>query len=138
MFEPIETERLRLRRPLASDLDALVARRNHPEVAKYQDWTLPWPEERGRIVLAELRDISEPGDDDWWMLTVETLDGGRIVGDLSLKLQWEGRAAEIGYTFAREEWGRGYAHEATSGLVDRLFSDPKLTRDQFVNSFSFV
>lgn len=128
MFEPIETERLRLRRPLASDLDALVARRNHPEVAKYQDWTLPWPEERARIVLAETREISEPVDDDWWMLTVETLDGGRIVGDLSLKLQWEGRAAEIGYTFAREEWGRGYAHEATSGLVDRLFSDPKLTR----------
>ena len=95
MFEPIETERLRLRRPVTSDLDALVARRNDPEVAEYQDWTLPWPEDRARIVLAELGEIPEPVDDDWWMLTVETLDDGRIVGDVSLKLEWEGRAAEV-------------------------------------------
>ena len=48
------------------------------------DWTLPWPEERARIVLAELAEIPEPVDDDWWMLTVETLDDGRLVGDVCL------------------------------------------------------
>lgn len=128
MFEPIETERLRLRRPEASDADALVARRNHPEVAAFQDWTLPWPAERAAVILAELDAIPEPVVDDWWMATVETLDGERIVGDVSLKLTWDGRGAEIGYTFAREAWGNGFAHEATAALVDWLFSSPKLTR----------
>lgn len=128
MFEPIETARLRLRRPVASDLGALVARRNDPEVARYQDWTLPWPEERARLVLAELSAIPEPVVDDWWMLTVETLDTGRLIGDMALKLSWGGRAAEIGYTFARDAWGHGYAHEAAAALVERLFSNPALTR----------
>jgi len=128
MFEPIVTERLRLRRPVASDLGALVARRNDPDVAKYQDWTVPWPEDRARIVLAELGRIPEPVDDDWWMLTVETLDEAQIIGDVSVRLQWNGRAAEIGYTVARDHWGNGYASEAAGGLVDWLFSDPKRTR----------
>lgn len=94
VFDSIVTERLRLRRPLASDLAA----------------------------------IPEPIDEDWWVLTVETLDGGQIIGEVSFTLQCEGRAAEIGYALAREHWGNGYAHEATGGLVDWLFSDSNRTR----------
>lgn len=94
VFDSIVTERLRLRRPLASDLAA----------------------------------IPEPIDGDWWVLTVETLDGGQIIGEVSFTLQCEGRAAEIGYALAREHWGNGYAHEATGGLVDWLFSDSNRTR----------
>jgi len=128
VFEPLETPRLLLRAPRPDDLDALVERRNHAAVAEYQDWSLPWPRERAAAILDEVIEQGGPATDHWWMLSVEALDDGRVVGDVSVKLEWDGRAAEIGYTFASEEWGNGFAVEAAGALVDWLWSDPRITR----------
>ena len=54
---------------------------------------------------------AEPVDGQWWMATVCLLDG-EIIGDLAVRLTWGGRSAEIGFTFASQHWGRGYALEA--------------------------
>ena len=52
-------------------------------------------------------------------LAVEELHGGRVVGDGGLHpLGGTGPEIELGYTLARDAWGRGYATELGRALVD--------------------
>jgi RimJ/RimL family protein N-acetyltransferase len=127
VFEPLRTDRLVLRRPLLDDADALWRRRNEPEVAEYQAWPLPYPRQRADDVIESVAAEEGPRPGEWWMATVCTAVG-EIVGDLALRLTWEGRSAEIGFTFARRHWGRGYAREAAAELVRWLFEENGVTR----------
>jgi RimJ/RimL family protein N-acetyltransferase len=69
-----------------------------------------------------------PADDEWWMFTIADRADTAVFGDLVVKLSWEGRTAEIGYTLARTAWGKGYAVEAAEALVASLFEDLGVTR----------
>lgn len=123
MFEPIRTDRLLVRAPRADDAEALWARRNDEAVAEYQAWSLPFPRDRAEAIVAGAIEQGGPADDEWWMAIVEEAATGETVGDLAVRLTWEGRTAEIGFTFASEHWGRGYAVEAATALVAWLFED---------------
>ena len=127
-FEPIRTERLLLRHMGPDDAESLTTRRNHPEVARYQAWPSPFPADRAREMVAELGEMEGPTNDQWWMAAVENSDTGAVIGDLGIRLSWEGRCAEIGYTFHPENWGSGFAVEAASALVAYLFDHPEITR----------
>ena len=127
-FNPIHTERLLLRHMGSQDADSLAARRNDPEVARYQAWPSPFPLERAQEMVTELGDMAGPANDQWWMAAVERTDIGKVIGDLGVRLSWEGRCAEIGYTFDPKHWGSGFAVEATSALVAWLFDHPEVTR----------
>lgn len=137
MFAPITTGRLVLRTPEAGDVDALHRRRNDPEVARWQNWTLPWPRAAAEELVADAMAMGGPLDGQWWMLTVVERGSderasdelaGEIVGDLALHLSNGGRTAEIGYTFASYQWGRGYAAEAVAALVAWLFEQQGVSR----------
>ena len=129
MFDPILTDRLLLRAPALADLDALVARRNDPAVAEYQDWLLPFERESGRQLLAGLTAMDGPTRGEWWMVTVVDRDRPDApLGDVAVHLSDDGRAAEIGYTFAVANHGRGYATEAVAAILDHLFDDVGVRR----------
>ena len=112
----------------SSDVNALVSRRNHPQVAAMQDWPLPYTTEAAERMVAALEAMEGPPDNDWWMATIASADDDVIHGDLALKFEWGGRAASVGYTLARDSWGQGYATEALTGLVDWLFDTCGVTR----------
>lgn len=114
---PMRTARLEIRMPRASDVDALTAYRNDPEVARLQDWELPWPRERAEATVAAHadRDDLAPGST---QLAVD-LDG-ELVGDLYVGIDEHGGVAEIGFSFATAHQGKGYALEAASAVVDDL------------------
>ena len=125
----LRTDRLLLRRPRPDDAEALAARRNHPEVAKYQDWLTPYPLERAQeMIAADLAAADGPVDGGWWMLTVADADDSTAFGDVVVHLTSGGRTAEIGYTLAYEAWGHGYAREAVEALVAYLFDTVGVTR----------
>lgn len=128
MFTPIETKRLLLRPMLQSDADALHARRNDPEVAKYQTWELPYSREKADALVESVVAMDGPQNDEWWVATVQLLDSGEILGDLPVHLSWQCRSAEIGYAFDREHWGNGYAVEAVKAIVEYLFEQIGVTR----------
>ena len=128
MFTPIRTERLLIRAFEPDDAEGLWQRRNDPVVARYQNWELPFPRERVDRIVSELVAMDGPENDEWWMAIVADAGTGETLGDLALHLSWEGRTAEVGYTFAAEHWGRGYAVEAVEALVAYLYRELDVTR----------
>lgn len=127
-FTPIRTGRLLLRPFRADDLEAFLARRNDPEVAEYQDWALPFPRARAEEIVSELVALDGPVVDEWWMAIIADPETDEPRGDLALHLSHQGHTAEVGYTLARQQWGKGYAVEALNALIDYLFGDLNLTR----------
>lgn len=128
MFEPINSERLTIRAFVESDVRELAVRRNDPDVARYQNWEIPYPVEKVEEIVTSLVEMEGPTDDEWWMAVVCDSETGATLGDLAVHLSWGGRTAEIGYTFSPEHWGRGYASEALGRLVDYLFDEVGVTR----------
>ena len=128
MFTPIRTERLTIRPFRRDDAGGLAERRNDPQVARYQNWTLPYSRERAEEIVTQLVAMDGPEDGKWWMAIVGDPDTDEAFGDLALRLSWGGRAAEVGYTFGPEHWGCGYATEALQALVTYLFEELDVTR----------
>jgi RimJ/RimL family protein N-acetyltransferase len=128
VFTPIRTKRLLIRSFVTDDVASFTARRNDPAVAKYQDWTFPYPLEQAQRVVSELVEMEGPANDEWWMAVVCDRRTDEVLGDLAVHLTSEGRTAEVGYSFGSEHWGGGYAIEATAALVEYLFEDLDVTR----------
>lgn len=127
MFTPLRTERLVVRQPTLDDVENLHVRRNDPEVARLQDWEMPYPMEKAEALVKSVIEMGEPANDEWWLGIVELHDG-TVVGDLAAHLTWEGRTVEVGYNLNPEQWGKGYATEALTALVDYFFDERGVTR----------
>jgi len=128
VFTPIRTRRLLIRPFLSEDTVGLWERRNDPEVARYQDWILPYPMDLTEKIVSEIVAMDGPENNEWWMAIVCDPDSGEVFGDLALHLGQQARTAEVGYTLAAEHWGKGYAVEALEALVEYLFDDLAVTR----------
>jgi RimJ/RimL family protein N-acetyltransferase len=82
-FEPIQTERLRLRRSRPDDAEAISAYRSDPEVSRQQGWERTDPDAvRADIEEMAARRPGEPGG--WVQFSVEQRETGRLVGDVGL------------------------------------------------------
>jgi RimJ/RimL family protein N-acetyltransferase len=120
-FEPLLTERLRLRRSEPRDAETISAYRSDPDVHRYQGWERTDPEGvREEIEVMARRMPGEPSG--WVQLTVEDRSGGAVVGDIGLSpAEGEPGVIKVGYTIAPQSQGRGYATEAVGALVDYAF-----------------
>ena len=128
---PLETERLILRRFCHGDLDAFVAYRSDPEIARYQSWTAPYPAADGAALIAEASAVAPGQPGSWLQIAIERKDTGDLAGDCAFcVLAEEPTAAEIGFTLARAHQRHGFATEAVSRLVDALLCDRGLERVQ--------
>jgi len=116
-----ETPRLRVRAFTEADVDAFVAYRADPDVARYQSWT-DYTHAEGLALVASMRGI-EPGvPGEWFQFALEAKDDAALVGDLALRVAAdEPREAEVGFTLAPAHQGRGYATEALGALLDWAF-----------------
>jgi RimJ/RimL family protein N-acetyltransferase len=118
----ITTDRLVIAALVEEHLDTFVGYRNDDEVARHQDWPLPYTPERARVLIDGHAGLDGPTNDEWVQLAV-TDPGGVLVGDLAVGLAQDAAVATIGYTIAPEHQGLGYATEAVGALVDRLVAD---------------
>jgi hypothetical protein len=69
-FTALTTERLVSRRFRPEDLDAFVAYRSDPEVARYQSWEAPYPAGQARRFLEELEAIDPDTPGEWFQFAV--------------------------------------------------------------------
>lgn len=117
MNDTFGTERLLMRPLRVDDADALFAADNDAELMRY--WS-----SGPHADVAETRAYLAPrfDKDDWrsWAITLRS--GDRVIGTVSAGQRRAG-VVEIGYLLARSAWGRGYAREAVSGLIDLLLRD---------------
>lgn len=122
---PVRTPRLALRVMRLADAEVLASYRNLPDIARYQDWQLPFGVDEARRTLGgqDLADDAMAGG--WTQIAIER--DGRVVGDLALGLAQPG-IAHLGYTLAPDHQGNGYAVEAAGALVDAVFARTEVHR----------
>jgi [ribosomal protein S5]-alanine N-acetyltransferase len=114
--ERIETDRLILRRPRASDAAAVYERyARDPEVTRF----LSWPTHRS---IGETRAYLAFSETEWqrWPAgpyLITSRSDQWILGSTGLSFETSYRAA-TGYVIARDSWGLGYATEALGAMVD--------------------
>jgi RimJ/RimL family protein N-acetyltransferase len=123
----LQTARLHLRMPTLADTDAIFAMRSDPVVQRYGShppWTdrqtaIDWIERNGRGMAAG----------EHAQFVIERRDDGVVIGSCILYgLDAQCRRAEVGYALARSEWGKGYANEAVSTMLDWGFAHLDLNR----------
>jgi RimJ/RimL family protein N-acetyltransferase len=116
----IETERLTLRPFGPADLDAFVAYRRDPTVARYQSWETTFGPDDAANVIAP-RAFGVPGA--WVQLAIAGRDDGALLGDCAVHVLADQPATtEVGVTLAPASQGRGIATEALGALVTALFA----------------
>ncbi|MGZ5399014.1 MAG: GNAT family N-acetyltransferase [Nocardioides sp.] len=116
-----ETARLTARPMVLDDLEAFVAYRADPEVARFQSWS-DFSLDDGRRFLASLEGcrLGTPGE--WCQIALEERSSGALVGDVASKVSGSvPREMEVGFTLASAHQGRGYGTEALRGLLDVAF-----------------
>lgn len=127
-FQPIVTERLRIRQFTRDDLAALSAIRNDPAVQRYQSWSAL--DEGTLRDFVEAMANAEPGiPGEWFQFAIALRSTDELVGDCGLHLLKEDpRQAEIGYTLSSSMQGQGLAQEAVRAILDHAFATFKLHR----------
>jgi len=123
-----ETARLDVRPFADADLEAFVAYRADPEVERYQSWS-GYTLDLGRSLIASMQRTSPGVPGQWYQFALEERADGTLVGDLAFKVnESEPREAEVGFTLAPAQQGRGYGTEALRGLLDYAFGTLALHR----------
>jgi RimJ/RimL family protein N-acetyltransferase len=116
----IETARLVLRPFAPGDLDAFVAYRRDPEVARYQSWDTSFSRADAEAVLM-------PGD--WQQVAIADRETGALLGDCAVHaLADQPATTEVGVTLAPASQGRGIAREALGALIADLFAAQAMHR----------
>ncbi len=128
VFTPLHTERLLVRPARAEDAALMWGWRNEPEVAALQAWSIPFPRETAQQHIDSAIEHGGPVNDGWWTAMIDHVASGETVGELVVHLTNDARTAEVGYSFARRNWGRGYAVEALDALIAYLFDAFPITR----------
>jgi [ribosomal protein S5]-alanine N-acetyltransferase len=116
MTDPLLTPRLLLRRPTRHDAAAIFERyASDPDVTRY----LAWPRHSSIEDTYVFLGFSESEWRRWGCgpyLAYSRSDGS-LLGSTGLAFEATD-VASTGYVFARDAWGKGYATEALSAMVD--------------------
>ncbi len=113
MFNQIETERLIIRKFKADDFMGLYAYLSDENVVKYE------PYEPYTVAQAQREAEFRANSDEFFAVTLKS---GRLIGNLYLGKR-EFRSMELGFVFAAEGQGQGYATEAATALMDYAFDE---------------
>jgi len=117
----LETARLWLRWPRASDAPAIHNYGSRWEVARYTARIPhPYPPGTAERFIYAAREGNSSGRDLTLVLT--PIRGKRIaIGAIGLELRGRDRLT-LGYALTPEFWGKGYANEAVAAMVQAAFS----------------
>jgi RimJ/RimL family protein N-acetyltransferase len=117
----LETARLRLRPFTVADHVAIHAVYADPDVMRYVGHGAHrTPSETARALRGYADALAARG---YGFVAVVERSSGAVVGDAGLHpLAGRGPDIELGYTFARAAWGRGYGTEAARALRDHAFA----------------
>jgi RimJ/RimL family protein N-acetyltransferase len=123
--EKIETARLLLVRPTASDVEAIFQRyASDPDVTRY----VAWPRHTS---INDTEFFLKFSDHEWSRspagpYLARSRTDNSVLGSTGLAFESD-TVASTGYVFAKDAWGHGYASEALRAIID-LARDLHVTR----------
>ena len=119
----LETERLRLRRFTADDVDLLVELDSDPEVMRYITYGLPTPREAYAEVYLPRWFAIYAAQPELGYFAAELRESGAFLGWFHLRDdRIEPEYLELGYRLRRAAWGAGFATEGARALVRHGFT----------------
>ena len=110
-----------LRRLTSEDLPEFQAYRHDPEVGRYQGWS-PMSDDEATAFLSEMNTAPLLNPGNWTQIGIAEPITRRLIGDIGMLLDQEGRYAEVGVTLARHAQGRGIATAAVREAVNLIFA----------------
>lgn len=124
-----EFTEMELREFTESDCEAVHVFASDAEVVRFQDWG-PNSVEQTRDFIAQARDAASEESRTRYALAVilQNCGNATLIGSCELVVEREHEAGIIGYSLARQHWGRGYATEAASLLLRLGFDSLGLHR----------
>lgn len=122
---PVRRGPVVLRRFRPEDLEAFLAYRSDPEIARYQGWS---PVDRAAAggFLEEMSGIDGLRPGEWIQLGIADAATDALCGDVGIHCDASCEHAEIGFSLAREFHGRGYASAAVSATLELLYAKPSI------------
>jgi RimJ/RimL family protein N-acetyltransferase len=123
---PVRTARLLLREFVAADFEAVHAYSSDARVTRYLFFG-PRDEESTTEYLEDLLASQREQPRIRFELAVEELDSGNLIGACDLSLI-EAKVVDLGYMLSAEQWGKGYATEIATALVDAAFLELRADR----------
>lgn len=123
----IETERLILRRFTVDDAEEYFPLVGDPEVNRYTGQTLVSSVDEVRQILLNypIRDYEVIG---YGRMACIEKSSGRLIGFSGMKYLPEFEAPDVGYRFVKDAWGKGYATESASVLMQQCIREFDLPR----------
>lgn len=112
------TDRLVLRLPHEEDIDAIAILADNINVARMLT-RLPYPYSREHAV--DFIKLAASGAIGQFVYAITLADTGEFIGSITLHDHKYGSGYEIGYWLGEPYWGKGYATEATTALIDLSF-----------------
>ncbi|REJ76341.1 MAG: N-acetyltransferase [Acidobacteria bacterium] len=126
MNEIVKTERLSMRPFTEDDLEWMIGHRTDAEVARYlgglELQTPSFVEKRLKLYIGCYRELGLS------MCLTSLRDNGRPVGISGLKPLDKTGEIELGYSFDKDQWGKGLATEAALAWLDFGFRESGLER----------
>ena len=123
----LQTARLTLRIPVASDAGAVFALRSDPVVQRYGSHP-PWTDPAAAMAWIE-RNERGMAAGEHAQFAIERREDAVVVGTCTLYgIDAQCRRAEVGYALCVPAWGKGYANEAVTALLDWGFEHLDLNR----------
>lgn len=127
-FQPLETEHLIIRKLALTDAKDCFAITSDPRVLKMMA-ALPIHKtlEDVEQYLTDIIAHYEQDKPEWWAIVEKTSD--KVIGFcgfVDYKVRF--RRVELGYMFAYNFWGKGYATEACKAIINFGFSQMNLNR----------
>lgn len=127
LITELQTERLQLRKMQVSDSPGLFKIWSDPEVTRFMNVRCFTAENQAIEMIQLLDDLSQ--DNKAIRFSIIHKESGEIIGSCGYNaFNFANGTAKIGYDLAKSYWGKGYASEAVSSLVEYAFSSWKLKR----------
>lgn len=126
-FPTLETDRLHLREMTLADASALLKQFGNPEVVRFIEMQPIKTRAQANEWLRWMGSYFTAKDGLRWGITLKA--DGTFIGSAGIH-GWnrEARYAEVGYDFAQDFWGHGYATEVVNRLVEFGFERMILNR----------
>lgn len=125
----LKTKRLTIRPVKLSDAEDLFVYRSNPAVSTFLSAIHGSLAETKEFITQGASEINTQGT--WFQLALLETENQQLVGDVGLHFLERdplNAQVEIGYTLDEPYWGKGYAKEALSRIIEFLFTDLKKHR----------